>query len=280
MAGTLYIVATPIGNLDDLSERVKRTFEEVNRILCEDTRRTLKLLNHLGVRKPLESFHQHNSNEKIPEITALLELGRNIALATDAGTPGLSDPGADLVKACHQLGLKVVPVPGPSAITATLSVSGLSADRFLFLGFLPATSGERKKLIEIYQHFPETIIIFEAPHRIRQTLHDLIELLGDRPVCFCRELTKVFEEVRLSTLRQLEHDLKKSEPKGEISLVIRGAEAVAENFSEEKIERTILDLLKKGRGVKEIAQELSENTRLPKNTLYKKALKIKNKVPA
>jgi len=276
MAGTLYIVATPIGNLDDLSARVKSTFENADLVLCEDTRRTLKLLNHLGLRKPLESFHEHNSNEKIPEIISSLELGKNIALATDAGTPGLSDPGADLVRACHQLGVKVVPVPGPSAITAALSVSGFPADRFLFLGFLPAKSAERKKLLETYRSFPESMILFEAPHRVRQTLQDLIELLGDRPACLCRELTKVFEEVRFSTLQQIEQDLEKSEPKGEISLVIRGAESSLEKWSASQLDKAILGQLRSGKSVKDLAHELAQLSGYSKKEIYQKALALKD----
>ena len=278
MAGILYIVATPIGNLEDLSGRAKKILVAADIILCEDTRRTRGLLSHLGIRKTIESFYEHNEREKIPAILKKLEEGMDFAMVSDAGTPVLSDPGAKLVMACRNAGIKVIPVPGPSAITAALSVSGLPADKFMFLGFLPAKAAERKKVLLQYQNFPETLAIFEAPHRIKQSVTDLLEIFGDRVVCFCRELTKVFEETRLTTLEELSEQLENSEPKGEIVLIIAGAEISSNSkMAESDIEEAIKGMLEDGKSVKEIAQELSECAGLPKNQVYKKALEVRNR---
>jgi len=279
MPGTLYIIATPIGNLDDFSPRGKSILEKADIILCEDTRRTLKLLNRLKIKKPLQSFHQHNQKEKIPKVIQWLEQGKKLALVTDAGTPTLSDPGAELVRACHKANVKVVPIPGPSAITASLSASGLSSDRFLFLGFLPAKDQERKKILEKFSGFEETIVIFEAPHRILKTTLDIMGAWGEREVCYCRELTKVFEEIKLTTLSGLAEELKKSQPKGEISLVIKGAEASAGKVEPPamEIDAMIREMLAEGKTIKQIASQISQATGLSKNLVYKKALEIKKK---
>jgi len=278
-SGALFVIATPLGNLEDFSARAKKSLESADLVLAEDTRRTLKLLSHLKIKKPMQSFNEHNQSEKIPGLIEKLLKGQKLALATDAGTPALSDPGAKLVAACHEKGIKVVPVPGPSAITASLSVSGLSADRFLFLGFLPAKSGERKKLLQKYRDFPETILIFEAPHRVVTTIRDLLEIFGDRKACLCRELTKVFEEVRMTSLPELLADLEKSAPKGEISLVIEGATINAINFNqlEDDIEELVGGMVREGKSIKDIVQALGSQTGMPKNLIYKKALEIKNK---
>ena len=175
MKGELFLVATPIGNLKDISERAIESLNQADIILCEDTRRTRALLSHLGIRgKKLISFNEHNQDRRIPQILAQLEQGKKIALASDAGTPAVSDPGGKLVKLAHEKGIKITPIPGASAITTALCASGFPAERFLFLGFLPIKAGERRKLLEKYKDFPETIIIFEAPHRIEKTLKDLL----------------------------------------------------------------------------------------------------------
>jgi len=277
MAGCLYIVATPIGNLQDLSERAKKTLAQADVILCEDTRRTRKLISHLGLKKQVESMHEHNEAEKITRALAWLAQGKNLALASDAGTPGLSDPGAKLVAACHQAGIKVVPIPGPSALTAALSVSGLPADQFLFLGFLPAKTAQRKKMLIQYQTFPQTIVVFEAPHRIKHTVEAILEIFGERKVCLCRELTKIFEQVQLTTLTTLNQELSASQPKGEICLIIQGA--VLPNkpaILEAELDALVDDMVRQGKPLKQIARQLASKTGFPKNLIYQKALQHKN----
>jgi len=277
-AGILYVVATPIGNLEDLSSRAEKILAGVDLVLCEDTRRSLKLLNHLGLRKRLESFNEHNQAAKIPRVMARLASGQKIALATDAGTPALSDPGASLVRACHQALVKVIPIPGPSALTAALSASGMKADRFLFLGFLPSKSSERKKILQAGKSFPETLVVFEAPHRLAQTAQDLREILGDRQLCFCRELTKVFEQVNLTSLSKLSEQMKGSTAKGEITLVIAGAEIADKSRpADSELEELLRAMLKRGMTLKEIARGLSREPGLSKNLVYQKALALKNR---
>ena len=276
--GVLYVLATPLGNLDDLSMRAGKILAAVDLVLCEDTRRSLKLLNHLGLRKRLSSFNEHNQAEKIPGLLARLGSGENLALLSDAGTPALSDPGHMLVKACHEKGIKVVPIPGPSALTAALSVSGIKAERFLFLGFLPAKSSERKKILETYKSFPESLVVFEAPHRLAQAAQDLLAIFGDREVCICRELTKVFEQVSLTTLGKLSDEMKNADVRGEITLVIAGAGNLeASAISDSELEELVRAGLGRGISLKAVARELSQETGLSRNLVYRKALEIKNR---
>jgi 16S rRNA (cytidine1402-2'-O)-methyltransferase len=279
MAGKLFVVATPIGNLGDLSGRCQKALAEAGLVVAEDTRRTLKLLSHLGIRKPLQSFNEHNQDDKIPGLVDKLLSGESIALVTDAGTPALSDPGANLVAACHEHGILVTPIPGPSAIAAGLSVSGFPCDRFLFLGFLPAKSQQRKKLLEKYRDFSETMVLFEAPHRVSDSLVALLEIFGDRRVCLCRELTKLHEEVKVTTLAKLQQAFEQGPARGEISLVIEGAKSDApeNDLAEDEIETMIRTLLDQGKTVKDIVQIVSEETGLPKKSIYKKALALKLK---
>jgi len=280
MAGILFVIATPIGNLEDFSPRGKKTLEQADLILCEDTRRTRNLLSHFGIRKRTESFHQHNQLRKIPEIIQWLEQGKKIALATDAGTPAVSDPGATLIRHCLEKGVKVIPIPGPSAITTALSASGFPSDRFLFLGFLPAKNSERKRALEKYRDFSETIVLFEAPHRIRKTVKDLLEIFGDRKACLCRELTKIFEEIRLTPLSRLAQELEKENLKGEITLIIAGAEVNQsdKNKLEDDLKDLIEAMLKEGKTIKEIILVLSSSTNLAKNQIYRSALEIKSRL--
>lgn len=278
MPGTIFIVATPIGNLEDITLRARKTLEQADRILAEDTRRTRALLSAMGIHKPVESFHQHNQLQKIPEIIQELKAGKNFALTTDAGTPAVSDPGAKLIQVCLENQIQVVPVPGPSAITTALSASGLPADRFLFLGFLPAKTQERKKLLQKFKDFPETIVLFEAPHRILKTLQDLLETFGDRKVCLCRELTKLYEEIKLTSLSQLLEDVSLQTPKGEFTLVIEGArkENINKiNEQQENLDKLVEQLMVQGKSVKDIVSELYLQTGFPKNMLYQKVLQLK-----
>lgn len=195
MPGTLFVVATPIGNLEDLTFRALRTLKEVDLIAAEDTRRTSKLLAHYGVSRPLVSLHEHNEHREAPRLVRRLQAGESIALVTDAGTPGISDPGSGLVRAARQAGLPVVPVPGPSAVTAALSVSGLALPSFVFLGFPPPTGAARQRWFDTLGDEPRVAVFFEAPHRIGATLADTKMACGDRPIIVHREITKMNEEL-------------------------------------------------------------------------------------
>lgn len=199
MPGTLFVVATPIGNLEDLSFRALRTLREVDLIAAEDTRRTSKLLAHYEIRKSMVSLHEHNEHREAPRLAARLERGESIALVTDAGTPGISDPGAHLVRLARERQVPVSPIPGPSAVMAALSVSGFPADRFAFLGFPPRSGSARRDWLAKAKADPSVLVLFEAPHRIRQTLYDLATVLVKRPIQVYRELTKINEELVIYT---------------------------------------------------------------------------------
>ncbi|HEX4996813.1 MAG TPA: 16S rRNA (cytidine(1402)-2'-O)-methyltransferase [Terriglobia bacterium] len=218
--GSLFIVATPIGNLDDLSPRALKTLETVDLIACEDTRRALKLLTHFGVRKPLASYHEFNEREKASEIGRKLEAGENVALISDAGTPAISDPGFRLVRYCREHGIPVISIPGPNAAVAALAASGIPSDEFLFVGFLPSRRAARRSRLEALRTGRTTMVFYEAPHRIFETIDDMIEILGDREACVGREITKAHEEYvygPLSKARATARDI------GEFVLVVAGA---------------------------------------------------------
>ena len=222
MAGTLYLCATPIGNLEDMTFRAVRTLKEADLIAAEDTRNSIKLLNHFEIRTPMTSYHEYNKIEKGKKLTALLLEGKNIALITDAGTPGISDPGEELVKMCHEAGITVTAVPGAAACVTALTISGLPTRRFAFEAFLPSDKKERRDVLEELKDETRTIVIYEAPHRLLRTLEELLEALGDRQVSVCRELTKKHETVYRSTLEEACAYYKPQEPRGECVLVIRG----------------------------------------------------------
>ncbi|MDR0220406.1 MAG: 16S rRNA (cytidine(1402)-2'-O)-methyltransferase [Lachnospiraceae bacterium] len=225
MSGILYLCATPIGNLGDLGERVGETLRAVDFIAAEDTRHSLRLLNHLGVKKPLVSFHEHNRHEKADYIIARLKEGDNVALLCDAGTPTISDPGYELVARCQAEGLAVTALPGPCALIAALSLSGLSPRRFCFEGFLPAAKKERRLILAELASERRTIVLYEAPHRLTKTLGDLLAALGgERRLTVCRELTKKFEEVRPTTIAAALLHCQENPPRGEYVLVLAGAE--------------------------------------------------------
>ena len=216
----LYLVATPIGNLEDITLRALRILKEVDQIACEDTRHTQKLLNHYNIQKPLVSYHEHNELTRAPELVLGMEQGAQIALVSDAGVPLVSDPGYRLVTLCLRHHIPVIPIPGPSALLAALSASGLPNEEFLFAGFLPARSGERRRALERLRIEDRTIILYEAPHRIEETLADAYEILGDRPACLAREVTKLHEEFRRGSLEQLLASLPDKPARGEITLLI------------------------------------------------------------
>ena len=218
--GTLYVVSTPIGNLEDITLRGLRVLKEVGLIAAEDTRTTRKFLTHYGIKTPLTSYHRHNALAKAALLMETLD-SQDVALVSDAGTPGISDPGYELVLQAIEARVPVVPVPGSSAALASLAVSGLPAGGFLFLGFLPRRKGERRRLLSSLRTQAHTLVIFEAPHRLRDSLEDILALLGDRGMAVCRELTKVYEEVfRGSVSEAIDHF---AEPRGEFTLVLEGA---------------------------------------------------------
>ena len=218
--GTLYIVTTPIGNLEDLTPRAARVLSEVALIAAEDTRQSRKLLTHLGISNHLVSYNEHNAAKRTPGLLQALETD-DIALVSDAGVPAVSDPGADLVRAAAEHGIRVVPIPGPSAVTAALSVAGMRSADFKFVGFAPRTAGARRKLFGELQTEQATLVVFEAPHRVRATLEAIAEVLGDRPMAICREITKLHEEIFRGTASEaLAHF---ESPRGEFVFVIEGA---------------------------------------------------------
>src|SRR5215472_13105255 len=218
--GCLYLVATPIGNLEDITLRAVRILNEADQIACEDTRHTQKLLNHYNISKPLVSYHEHNELTRAPELVLAMEKGAQVALVSDAGVPLVSDPGYRLVTLCLRHRIPVIPVPGPSALLAALSASGLPNEEFLFAGFLPARSGERRRALERLRMEDRTIIFYEAPHRIEETLTDAREILGDRSACLAREVTKLHEEFRRAPLSELLASLEQKPVRGEITLLV------------------------------------------------------------
>jgi 16S rRNA (cytidine1402-2'-O)-methyltransferase len=222
-SGVLYVVSTPIGNLEDITLRALRVLKEVDLVAAEDTRHTGLLLKHYGIEKRLESYHDFNKGRKAPALIQELKFGRSVAVTSDAGTPGISDPCYLLVKLAIQENIKVVPVPGASAFLSALVVSGLPTDRFAFEGFLPAKSGKRKKRLEELQKEKRTLIFYESPHRLLKTLEDISEILGERKMAVARELTKKFEEIKRDTSSEIREYFEKSKVRGELVLVIEGA---------------------------------------------------------
>ncbi len=226
--GCLYLVGTPIGNLEDITLRALRIFKEADQIACEDTRHTQKLLTHYDIHKPLVSYHEHNELTRAPELVMALEQGAKIALVSDAGMPLVSDPGHRLVALCLRHHIPVVPIPGPSALLASLSASGLPSEEFLFVGFLPARSGERRRALERLRIEDRTLILYEAPHRVAECVADALEILGDRPACLAREVTKLHEEFLRGKLSEIAASLEKRPARGEITLILGPPEASQE----------------------------------------------------
>ncbi len=268
---TLYIVGTPIGNLEDLTPRAARILSEVSLVAAEDTRVTRRLLSHLGIRPRTTSFHQHNWRDKLAVVLAELAEG-DVALVTDAGMPGISDPGSELVVAAAQAGFKVEVVPGPSAVTAALALSGFAGDSFLFLGFLPRRKRDRLVGLREASFSSVPLVLFEAPHRLRATLTDLNTAFGERPLAVCRELTKLHEEVFRGTAAQaLEHF---DSPRGEVVIVLRGRPVEAIEADEdhagvdEDLRRMLSELRQDGVRAKDAVARVSETTGLAKNRVY------------
>lgn len=271
--GNLYIVATPIGNLEDITLRAIKILKQVNLIAAEDTRHTLKLLNHLGINKPLISYHRHNEKEKSNELIQKLKNGENIALVSDAGTPGICDPGEEIIKKCIELNINVIPIPGACAMINALIVSGINTNEFTFLGFLPLNKKLRKSKLEEIKKSNKTIIIYEAPHKLQTTLKNLEEIIENRRIVLARELTKIHEEF----IRYNIHDLiKKSENiKGEIILIIEGNNYIEEenNLLNLTLEEHYKYYEKLGFDKKEIIKKIAKDKNVNKNEIYKKFIK-------
>lgn len=274
MPGTLYLVATPIGNLGDLSARAAKVLEDVDFIAAEDTRVSLKLLNHFGIKKKLVSYYAHNRSEAGPEIRDRLLKGENCALVTDAGTPAVSDPGEELVVLCAEAEIPVTSIPGPCALISALAVSGLPTGRFTFEGFLSTSRQSRKKHLESLKGETRTMIFYEAPHKLISTLTDLFAELGDRRVSVCRELTKLHEEILRTTLKDALSHFSSVPPRGEFVLVVEGAVPLTQPALtlDEGTER-VLQLRAEGLSLKDAARQVSEAAGLPKNALYYACLK-------
>lgn len=272
--GTLYVVATPIGNLEDVTLRAIRVLKEVDIIAAEDTRHTRKLLNHLGISTPTLSYYREKEQERAALIILRLQKGENVALVSDAGTPGISDPGSVLVRHAISANIRVEPVPGPSALSAALSVAGLIDGAFVFLGFAPSRKKPRRDLLHSLRPEKRQLVFFEAPHRVHAFLQDSYEVLGDRDIFWCRELTKVHEEMTRGTLGRVLEQCQGKKIRGESVLIISGAPPRPEMSDREIME--ILRACKKtgGKSLKSAVQELTAAHDLPRSRVYSKALKI------
>ena len=276
MAGMLYLVPTPIGNLGDISIRCRETLEQADFIAAEDTRVTLKLLNHLGIKKSLVSYYEHNKTFKGDKIVQRILDGETCALVSDAGSPAISDPGEDLVKQCAQAGIPVCAIPGPCAAITALSISGQATGRFCFEGFLSTAKKSRREHLESLAQERRTMIFYEAPHKLTATLEDLAACFGaDRPVSLCRELTKLHEEVIRTTLGQALERYTQTPPKGEFVLVVAGApEPVKEGPSQSDAAARLAQLLEQGLSRKDAVKQTARELSLPKNTVYDIAVSL------
>jgi 16S rRNA (cytidine1402-2'-O)-methyltransferase len=267
--GALYLVATPIGNLEDITARALRVLREVSLIAAEDTRHTRRLLTHFDIHTPLTSYFEHNKQTKLEAILAALEAG-DVALVSDAGMPALSDPGYELVRAALEAGHNVIPIPGPSAITAALAASGLPTDAFVYVGFLPRKAGERRRLLESLRAEPRTLVAFEAPHRLLESLAAIRETLGDRRIAVARELTKMFEEIYRGTVGEAHAHFSARGVAGEITLVIAGAgESPVERWDAARVRAELDRLIAAGVKRKEAAKQVAERSGWPVREVYR-----------
>lgn len=278
MQGKLYLCATPIGNLEDITFRVLRTLKEVDLIAAEDTRNSIKLLNHFDIHTPMTSYHEYNKIEKAEVLIRKMQEGTNIALITDAGTPGISDPGEDLVRMCYEAGIEVTSLPGPAACITALTLSGLPTRRFAFEAFLPSDKKERQAVLSELVDETRTIILYEAPHRLLKTLKELLETLGNRPMTLCRELTKKHETAFASTIEDILNYYETQEPKGECVLVIAGKsrqeleQEARARFDEMTIEEHMDLYLGQGMDKKEAMKAVAKDRGVSKRDIYQALL--------
>ena len=275
MAGMLYLVPTPIGNLGDISQRCRETLENADFIAAEDTRVSLKLLNHLGLKKSLVSYYEHNKAFKGEKIVERILAGETCALVSDAGSPAISDPGEDLVKLCHEAGIVVCAIPGPCAVITALSISGQATGRFCFEGFLSTAKKSRREHLESLVNEQRTMIFYEAPHKLVATLQDMAAVFGeDRSISLCRELTKLHEEVVRTTLGGAIEKYTENAPKGEFVLVVAGApEQKKETATEDDATMRVQQLMDEGLSRKDAIKQTAKELNLPKNVVYDAALK-------
>lgn len=278
MQGKLYLCATPIGNLEDITYRVLRTLKEVDLIAAEDTRNSIKLLNHFDIHTPMTSYHEYNKIEKAQLLISKMQEGASIALITDAGTPGISDPGEELVKMCYEAGVEVTSLPGPSACITALTLSGLSTGRFAFEAFLPMEKKERRTVLSELVNETRTIILYEAPHRLKKTLNELLEILGNRRMTLCRELTKKHETAFVSTIEDILKFYDIQEPKGECVLVIEGKSRRAlvqeerARWEELSVEEHMARYLDQGMDKKEAMKCVARDRGVSKRDIYQALL--------
>lgn len=271
--GILYLVGTPIGNLEDISFRALRVLKEADLIAAEDTRHTRKLLSYYDIHTPLTSYFEHNKKTKGDYIMAHLKQGKTVALVSDAGMPGISDPGEDIVREAVSAGVKIFSIPGPSASLSALVVSGLATARFVFEGFLPRDKKERKDRLSLLKEETRTIILYESPYRVRETLGELIENLGDRKAAAAREITKKYEEVVRGSLSEILSHFNEHEPKGEFTLVLAGADALKRELpGREEIKEELNRLVAAGMMRKEAVKEITLRYKIPKNEVYQISL--------
>jgi 16S rRNA (cytidine1402-2'-O)-methyltransferase len=274
--GTLYVVSTPIGNLEDITLRALKILKNVDLIAAENTRHTRELCSHYGIKRRLVSYHQHNSKSRGPELIEKLKKGLDIALVSNAGTPAVSDPGVLLINRALEEGIRVSPIPGPSAAIAAMSACGLNADRFLFLGFLSSKANKRKKEIKDLIYEPVTMVFYEAPHRIKAMLKDLYDILGDRYVVILREMTKVYEEIIRGPLGLILEDFEDHPLKGEFTVIVAAKQKGSdEGLPTDKTKEMIKGLLQNNMGVKQVAEHLSQEFGLNYRTVYREGLNIK-----
>jgi 16S rRNA (cytidine1402-2'-O)-methyltransferase len=269
--GVLYIVGTPIGNLEDVTMRALRMLKEVDLIACEDTRHTRKLLDHYGIEKPLVSYHEHNEPARAEELLNKLKSGMSVAQVSDAGMPGIADPGYRVIKLAIENGITVEPIPGPSALIAALAASGLATDAFEFRGFLPAKSGQRRTVLEQLRGAEHTVVVYEAPHRIRETLEDIVEVLGaQRPVVIARELTKIHEEFLRGSAADLLRQVRDRELKGEITLLLGKAEREARVGTEKSMAERLKEIMQEQKlDEKAALKALAKETGLSRSEVYR-----------
>lgn len=275
--GVLYIVGTPIGNLEDMTFRGVRVLQSVDLIAAEDTRHTGKLLKHFQVSTPQISYHEHNRNGRIPELLKQLGEGKDIALVTDAGVPGISDPGYELVKACTENEITVVPVPGAVAAITALSASGISTDKFVFEGFLSAKTKQRRSHLELLKFEERTLVFYESPHRLRSTLQDMKEIFGDdRQIVLARELTKIYEEFWRGDIAGACSYYESKTPIGEYTLVIAGHYPSQKEYTQDELIEKLETIMSQGISPSQASRQLAASTSLPRRQLYQLALTLKS----
>lgn len=276
MAGILYLCPTPIGNLKDITQRVLEIFEEVDFIAAEDTRRTQKLLNYFKIEKKTFSYHEHNKERAGEKVIRLLEEGLSIAIVTDAGMPGISDPGEDIVKECIEAGIEIICLPGPSAFVNALVISGFSTKTFSFEGFVDRNKKKRRAHLENIQYLPKTLIFYEAPHRLKEFLADVQLILGNRQVSISRELTKKYEETFRGTVEDGLKYFTEKDPKGEFVVVVEGGteEIIEEYFEDMSIQEHLIHLIESGSTKKDAVKQVADERKIKKSDVYKESLSL------